>query len=171
MSKRSVETTTRLTASVIAADLGISKSRWYVIRKPLGVNGSEGLPAIRHAYQAWLRKERTGKPTSHGTHGGIDLDAARARHAKAKAESMEIAVNLRRKQLLNTEQVEWLWNWQEQYIRTRALKVPAEIASAVWAAKTYAEKEIVVKKAIHTLLTELSGMQAPDMPKHLEAAA
>jgi phage terminase Nu1 subunit (DNA packaging protein) len=137
-------------------------SRWERDGMPVEVPGDHGRPTQYSLPKvvAWRRAREVSLAAGSGEDGGrISLEIERAKLARQQARRTELDVRKREGGLVERAVTTAAWDEIVLTIRTRLLALPAELADACTAAAQAggaAAVEVVLRRAIHDVLTELS---------------
>ena len=124
------------------------------------------LKTANHQYINYLRKNNPESESS------IDYNAERAKLVRAKRESQELELQLRRKEVHTTEDVEQVMTDTLVRFKTRLMAIPAKLSPILSKKKDQTEIFKMLKTAIDEVLEELSDFQtvfgygAEDEQKH-----
>lgn len=144
------------TVKAVAEWLDLTESRVRQLRKDKIITeyrpGLYELKTVNHEYINYLRK-------SSPAEAGIDYNAERAKLARAKRESQELELRLRRGELHETGEIEQAMTGTLVKFKTRLMAVPAKLSPILAKKKDQAEIFMIIKKAVDEALEELSDFK------------
>lgn len=158
------------TVKAVAKWLDLSERRVRQLRDDKIITeykpGLYDLKTANHQYINYLRKNNPESESS------IDYNAERAKLVRAKRESQELELQLRRKEVHTTEDVEQVMTDTLVRFKTRLMAIPAKLSPILSKKKDQTEIFKMLKTAIDEALEELSDFQtvfgygAEDEQKH-----
>ena len=158
------------TVKAVAKWLDLSERRVRQLRDDKIITeykpGLYDLKTANHQYINYLRKNNPESESS------IDYNAERAKLVRAKRESQELELQLRRKEVHTTEDVEQVMTDTLVRFKTRRMAIPAKLSPILSKKKDQTEIFKMLKTAIDEVLEELSDFQtvfgygAEDEQKH-----
>ncbi|MBP3578998.1 MAG: hypothetical protein J6K15_12885 [Lachnospiraceae bacterium] len=158
------------TVKAVAKWLDLSERRVRQLRDDKIITeykpGLYDLKTANHQYINYLRKNNPESESS------IDYNAERAKLVRAKRESQELELQLRRKEVHTTEDVEQVMTDTLVRFKTRLMAIPAKLSPILSKKKDQTEIFKMLKTAIDEVLEELSDFQtvfgygAEDEQKH-----
>lgn len=115
--------------------------------------GLYDLKTANHQYINYLRKNNPESESS------IDYNAERAKLVRAKREAQEMELQLRRKEVHTTEDIEQVMTDTLVRFKTRLMAIPAKLSPILSKKKDQTEIFKILKNAIDEVLEELSDFQ------------
>lgn len=141
------------TVKSVAVWLDLTETRVRQLRKEKIITeyqpGLYDLKTVTHEYINYLRKNSP-------TETSVDYNTERAKLVRAKRESQELELQIRKKELHTTEDIEKALTDTLVNFRTRLLAIPAKLSPIVAKKKDQTEIFKLIKAAIDETLEELS---------------
>ena len=141
------------TTKAVAAWLDLSESRVRQLRKEKVITeykpGLYSLQTVTHEYINYLRANSP-------TEASVDYNTERAKLVRAKRESQELELKLRKKEVHGAEDVEKVMTDTLVNFRTRLMAIPAKLSPILSKKKDKAEIFNILKAAIDEALEELA---------------
>jgi phage terminase Nu1 subunit (DNA packaging protein) len=162
-----------VTKSELAEILGVSE-------RTLSTWQQEGLPIENQQHQGntyhtvkvidWLKQHHANRLTE--SNGEIlDLEAEKARLTKAQADAAELKLAEQKRQLLDANEVQAVWENNIMACRAKLLSLPSKIAPVVANETSTPIIESTIRDALYEALDELSRSEFDDSQSDLEATA
>lgn len=145
------------TTAAVAKWLDLSERRVRQLRKQNIITevrpGLYDLKTVNHQYINYLRKNN---PESESA---IDYNAERAKLVRAKRESQELELQLRKNELHKTEDIEQVLTDTLIKFKTRLMAIPAKLSPVLAKKKDQTEIFKLLKASIDEALEELADFQ------------
>lgn len=144
------------TVKAVAAWLDLTESRVRQLRKEKIITeykpGLYDLKTVNHEYINYLRKNSP-------TETSVDYNTERAKLVRAKRESQELELRLRKNELHETEEIEKVMTDTLIKFKTRLMAIPAKQSPILSKKKDQTEIFKLLKAAIDEALEELADFQ------------
>jgi len=145
------------TVRAVAAWLDLTEARVRQLRKEKIITeykpGLYDLKTVNHEYINYLRKNN---PNSES---GVDYNTERAKLIRAKRESQELELQLRRNELHEAAEIEQVMADTLVKFKTRLMAIPAKLSPILAKKKDQTEIFMIIKKSVDETLEELSDFQ------------
>lgn len=144
------------TVKAVASWLDLTESRVRQLRKAKIITecrpGLYELKTVTHEYIHYLRKNSP-------TETSLDYNTERAKLMRAKRESQELELRLRKKELHETEEIEKVMTDTLIKFKTKLMAIPAKQSPILSKKRNQTEVFKLLKAAIDEALEELSNFQ------------
>lgn len=144
------------TVKAVAAWLDLTESRVRQLRKEKIITeykpGLYDLKTVNHEYINYLRKNSP-------TETSIDYNTERAKLVRAKRESQELELRLRREELHEAAEIEQVMTDTLVKFKTKLMAIPAKLSPILAKKKDQTEIFKIIKKTIDETLEELSDFR------------
>lgn len=145
------------TVKAVAAWLDLTEARVRQLRKEKIITeykpGLYDLKTVNHEYINYLRKNNPDSEAS------IDYNTERAKLVRAKRESQELELRLRREELHEAAEIEQVMTDTLVKFKTKLMAIPAKLSPILAKKKDQTEIFTTIKKAIDETLEELSDFR------------
>lgn len=144
------------TVKAVAVWLDLTESRVRQLRKQKIITeyrpGLYDLKTVTHEYINYLRNNSTAETS-------VDYNTERAKLVRAKRESQELELRLRREELHEAAEIEQVMTDILVKFKTRLMAIPAKLSPILTKKKDQTEIFMIIKKAIDETLEELSDFR------------